>query len=206
MSKSSSSLGSDYYSKWNDASFCGCPASNYVAIKIEWNTHSMGQHIPRVLWNCTRGISAIFTFGLSTKLNGGLEDLTHDAICIRIRCKKCCRTIPLTCEFVTNGQQFRWGHYQYCVSTRKEVEIDLDYLIVKETFESMPRYSYDLLAENCKHWADRFYNNLIIENNKEQKRKEQRRREQERKEKERKEQERKEKERKEKERKKEENK
>lgn len=141
-------------------SLCPCEGEYFAITEVQWCEVDLPcAEILRV----ARGLAAIFTFGLSTVVKGGIKDATHDYIHVKCKCHKCGAIRWFIYEFGPGGKEKICGYYNnssmvkrnfYC---NREVTLGL----INRVYERMQSGGYNLADYNCGHWARDMYWKLV---------------------------------------------
>lgn len=148
------------YGEWENCKTCTCGYAHFKAYRIYLGETYMTNDFNRGVANVGRGLLAVLTFGLSTTVNGGVKDLTHDYVEVWFKCCECDHKFPITFDYGDNGKQAEVGYYTRYVRIRRQTNINLTYKEVIDNYSDMISggSSYSLTDFNCSHWAGRFYN------------------------------------------------
>ena len=152
MSSNSSRIGGGF----THEHYCGCPGfDDLIVTKVMWKDANLPG---RGAWEVFRGLAAVFTFGLSTVVNGGLKRGTHDFIEVFTKCERCGHCMRITYDFGPDGKEKRVGYYNRYNSTRRWFKWGAHaYREVEKIYEGMPNRGYSLKDYNCGHWAKEMY-------------------------------------------------
>lgn len=111
-----------------------------------------------------RWVAGIATLGLSTAINGGIKDLSHECIEIVYTCE-CCSTgnwQRFTAEIECAGQKsFECGYYSIEKDARHtwKPPTPITVAYVESKYNEMGT-SYNLVDNNCSHWSSRLWYKL----------------------------------------------
>ena len=159
MGNKSSSPGR--FAEWKSEIECEHPRSEYKVNEIRWIRVPMANGFTRGATQTGRVVVGVVTLGLSTWLNGGIKDLSHECIEIRTICERCGCHHWFTAEIMGEGdKQFNCGYYSKFYNARSTYEpswMTLDY--VEEKYKEMSSH-YDLVSANCCHWSSKLWNKL----------------------------------------------
>lgn len=142
----------EYWSNWKRITQCNCSNINYKIISVWKRSALMVNPITTLL----------STFpNLITKFFMGKSGLSHELVEIEVICGSCNKKMIISIECDGKGKYFRFGTY----STHFDHGLDnnyyfksknLSYYKVYKVFENSD-CNYDVLNNNCKHYADRIY-------------------------------------------------
>eukprot|EP00484_Ammonia_sp_Unknown_P014312 CAMPEP_0197058498 /NCGR_PEP_ID=MMETSP1384-20130603/108580_1 /TAXON_ID=29189 /ORGANISM="Ammonia sp." /LENGTH=175 /DNA_ID=CAMNT_0042493275 /DNA_START=49 /DNA_END=574 /DNA_ORIENTATION=- len=107
------------HAEWKSKSFCGHWDHSKVT-KYRWITVPMSNGFATGAADVGRGIAAVATLGLSTVVNGGIKDLSHECIEVLYECRKCGSSGRFTTEIINQGNKvFACGFYAKEFSERR---------------------------------------------------------------------------------------
>jgi hypothetical protein len=158
---SSSSSAAEENAEWVDGDWLRCRhgEEDYVCEYVRWYKVPMGCGFCRCCTEVGRGLAAVATLGLSTVVNGGIRDYSHDYVRLRVRCRKCGREMPWSTEFSKSGIENRYGRYNKYYSIEKQRSINVPLTTVKS---ALPVHrTYSLRNYNCEHYASEAYGIII---------------------------------------------
>ena len=147
--------------EWKRGDECGHSYSAYKVTEIRWIRVPMSNDFVRGATETGRVVVGIATLGLSTWVNGGIKDLSHECIEILAICQCCGNSQRFTAEIQgSGGKGFHCGYYSLEYNARhtyKPSSMTLAY--VKEKYNEMGS-SYDFVFKNCSHWCSELWKRL----------------------------------------------
>ena len=123
-----------------------------------WNTGAY------VGYEITRGILGAVTHGLTSKVNGGLKDASHECVEIHFDCNKCGKSSLNTLDLNNEGKHFNKSYYKKEISCRRNFNCtgnSLTFSKVWSVFDSLSS-KYNLVNRNCSHFAGEMYWDCIM--------------------------------------------
>ena len=111
-----------------------------------------------------RWVVGFATLGLSTVVNGGIKDLSHECIEIIYTCERCApgnwQRFTAEIENAEDGKSLECGYYSREKDARHTYKpSSLTVAEVERKFNEMDS-DYDLVNNNCSHWCSRLWNKL----------------------------------------------
>ena len=162
----SSSSGAERYADWTYTGFCSCPSKYYMCEYMKLEVVPMSSGFARGVTQFGKGVLAVATLGISTRLNGGVKSLEHDCVKLRVRCRNCGRIMNLTTEFSGSGVETRFGYYGYYYRIKWSDSIWVPYDTIMNILPKWRSWNYELVNTNCSHYAAEAYNRIIEAHNK----------------------------------------
>jgi len=111
-----------------------------------------------------RGAATVATLGLSTQINGGLKDSSHEAVEIVLEeCSKCEVGARWTLHFGKNGKKYEKAYYTTVYKTVENCDwypSNLTLGRVNDEYKRMQNSGYSAVNFNCSHWAHSLYDDL----------------------------------------------
>ena len=142
--------------------FCSCPGFKDLTIThVVWTSSDLPGY---AALQTGRVLAAIITIGLSTQVNGGIKEPTHDYIFVATKCLKCGHTANLIYEFGPAGKESHVGHYRQRNDCHRYFTCNrnLTYEMIEKVYERMPGSgSCYGPTFNCGHWARDMYWELV---------------------------------------------
>lgn len=115
-------------------------------------------------YEVVRGTLAVLTLGLSTVINGGLKDSSHEAVEITLEnCSKCNDAAKWTLHFGKNGKKYEKAYYTKVYKTVENCDwrpSNLTLGRVNDEYSRMQNSGYCAVNFNCSHWAHSLYDDL----------------------------------------------
>ena len=110
-----------------------------------------------------RWVVGVGTLGLSTWVNGGIKDLSHECIEIVYTCERCSpgNWQRFTAEILGNQEtSFACGYYSIEKDARQTYKpASMTVAYVESKYNEMST-DYNLVFDNCSHWCSRLWNKL----------------------------------------------
>jgi hypothetical protein len=147
----------DRWGQWAYTGFCHCPEGDYVCEHVTRYQVPVSPEAVRGLVDTGRFFAAVLTLGISTLFNGGIRELSHDCVELRVRCTNCGRIMRWTTDLRKGGGiEQRYGEYKRVLRTVSSTSIYVPLTKVKRALPTDD--SFDLVNHNCGHYArDAYY-------------------------------------------------
>lgn len=156
----------DEYAEWKDGWECGHPYSDHRVTEIRWLRVPMSTDFARGATEVGRVVVAVATLSVSTWLNGGIKDLSHECIVISATCSKCGNSQKYTAEILGkskgggNNTSFKCGYYSLYYNARHTYQpSSMTLAYAKAKYDEMGS-SYNFVFENCSHWSSELWGKL----------------------------------------------
>lgn len=148
-----------YQGSFKNNNKCSCELKDQKVISFRIEEVPMSAVPTRVGWNLFRTVTAVATLGVSTQFNGGIKDLTHDAVRLECQCKIHRHQTFFTIEILNKSSKpvIEAGSYDNCADTHQTYYCsrNQDTLAALLTDFLKNKYfpSYCYVNYNCSHFA-----------------------------------------------------
>ena len=151
------------HAEWKDGTECCHARSCYKVTEVRWIRVPMANDFVTGTAEVGRWVVGFGTLGLSTVVNGGIKDLSHECIEIVYTCQRCPsgNWARFTAEIMgKRDTQFRCGYYSIEKDARRTYKPrSLTVAEVEGKYNEMGD-DYNLVFDNCSHWASTLWNKL----------------------------------------------
>lgn len=151
------------FAEWEWGTPCCHNYCDFKVTEIRWIRVPMANGFVTGAAETGRWVAGFATLGLSTVVNGGIKDLSHECIEIVYTCEKCApgNWQRFTAEILgKNDTRLVCGYYSLekdARHTRKPPSMTMAY--VKSKYDEMSGH-YNFVFENCSHWCSVLWNKL----------------------------------------------